>query len=119
MVRANDSQQRGRPDLQILILIVVALWWLLGDPKNDVAGWFWSAGAAPWEKVDAFYYPDRMDLRQHIMMPDLPSVERCQEWVYTQAAQRGDGGLTRGDYECGIGKVSNTYGLHVYRLTVR
>lgn len=102
-----------------IIILTAGLWWMFGDPKGAVADWFWPDEAAPWETVDAYYYPDRTDLTRHIATPGFSSVSKCQTWVHAEAAHRGDAGLTRGDYECGIGQAPSQYGLNVYRATVR
>ena len=48
-----------------LITIGIGLWFFLGEPAKDVANWFWENSAAPWEEVDAFYYPNRSNLTVH------------------------------------------------------
>lgn len=105
--------------MPILIFAALLAWWAFGDPAKSVAGWFWPSDAAPWEKVDAFYYPDRTDLSRHTLMPGLSKADDCRMWVRQEAAFLNDPGMVRGDYECGIGKISNEYDLAVYRLTVR
>jgi hypothetical protein len=40
----------------ILGLIV---WGALGNPTQTIAGWLWPHSPAPWEGVDAYYYPTR------------------------------------------------------------
>lgn len=45
-----------------LLLGAGALWFWLGDPPKDAANWFWPDSPAPWEQVDAVYYPDNSDL---------------------------------------------------------
>jgi hypothetical protein len=100
------------------ILALVA-WFLFGDPPKSVANWFWPNSAAPWETVDAFYYPDRSDLGSFQSRRGLNTVQECRDWVYSVAESRGDDYLTRGDYECGVDLLEIYRGLSVYRLTVR
>ena len=102
-----------------LIVIVAALWFIFGDPKKNVANWFWEYDQAPWEEVDAFYYPNRDNLTIDMREYNVGSVENCRAWVYQQGAAKGDPHLTRGDYECGVGFVKYFGSLKVYRITIR
>lgn len=99
---------------------MVAIWIIFGSPKKDIANWFYKESAAPWETVDAFYYPDKNDLNALKMMYGLNSVQACRDWVYREAAANGDAKLLKGDYECGIGRLSNEhYGIPIYRTDTR
>ena len=104
--------------MPIVILIVVVFWGILGTPKKDVANWLYKNKPAPWEKVDAIYYPDRTNLRQQKVAEGLNSLDECRDWVYSQAASHGDYGMRRGDYECGVGRIDAYFGLPVYRAVV-
>lgn len=95
------------------------LWMVFGSPTKDLAGLFWADSPAPWEKVDAFYYPDRHNLSIHRAAYDLGSLNGCRSWVMTMATANADPGVHRGDYECGVGKLREMGDLTVYRLTVR
>lgn len=64
--------------MPLIILIAIGLWFWFGDPLKTVANWFWESNAAPWETVDAFYYPNRNDLTQFQKMPGLNSVDECR-----------------------------------------
>jgi hypothetical protein len=105
--------------MPFLIIAGVALWFLFGDPPKTVANMFWSDDVAPWETVDAFYYPDRSDLSIYQSQRGLPSVQRCRDWVYRAAAINGDVALSRGDYECGVEVVGTFGSISVYRITTR
>ena len=102
-----------------LLFLAIAAWFLLGDPAKTTAGWIYPDRAAPWEPVDAFYYPSRYDLSRHQVQRDVDGVEACRSWAYSLAAGRGDPGMTRGTYECGVGKAEVRGGLNVYRLTIQ
>lgn len=104
--------------MQWVIFVGVGLWFVFGDPSRDIAGWFWEYDAAPWERVDAFYYPDRSNLERYEFQTDVGGVEECRDWVHFKATGNGDPGLTRGDYECGVGEPKDWYGIRVYRTTV-
>jgi len=74
------------------------------------------------KRVDAFYYPDRINLSQFIEMLNVDSVEACRDWAYAQASKNGDAYMSVGDYECGVNlmKDSSRYGgLRVYEKTVK
>lgn len=103
--------------MPLLVIIGVVLWFVFGDPPKNIANIFWEYEAAPWESVDAFYYPDRSDLTEYEVAYDLQSVEECQTWVYRMSARFNDPGLRRGDYECAIGEVESSFGFTVYRVT--
>ena len=101
-----------------LVVAAIVLWFVFGDPATNVASWFWSSSAAPWEEVDAVYYPNRNNLTVHGRR-DVGSVENCRAWVRAEAVRRNDSGLKRGDYECGVGRLGTLGSIDVYRLTVR
>ena len=71
------------------------------------------------EQVDAFYYPDRTDLTVFVARYDVGTVEACRDWVHAEAERRGDPGMRRSDYECGIGPRDRNVGFTVYRETRR
>ena len=102
-----------------IVILVIGAWFLFGTPAKKVANWFWPDGAAPWETVDAFYYPNRSDLRDFLSRRGLNSVQACRDWVYSIAASRDDPNLVLGDYECGVEQIDSFGGLSVYRTTVR
>jgi len=100
-----------------IVLIAIGAWFLFGNPAKTFANWLWSDSAAPWETVDAFYYPNRSDLGDFLSQRGLGSLQECRDWVYSVAASRRDPNLTRGDYECGIGRVDDLNGIAIYRLS--
>lgn len=99
-------------------LILLAGLCLVGF-RGTIAGWFWPKSPAPWETVDAFYYPSKTNLPIDRREYDMPSMESCRRWVFQQAALNGDPKLERGDYECGVGLVRNVGDLRIYRLSLR
>jgi hypothetical protein len=101
-----------------IIIIGMILWFIFGDPGRTIAGWFWEYDAAPWERVDAFYYPDRNNLEKVHQHSNVGGVQECRDWVNSMAASNGDRSLSRGDYECGVGEPKEWYGMKVYRTTV-
>ena len=88
-----------------IVLGVILLWLLFGDPKNDIAGWIWPNAPAPWEEIDAYFYPNRNDLSVHNSFNGLASLEACRRWATEQARENGDLGYLRSDYECGVGHL--------------
>ena len=84
-----------------------------------IANWFWEYEAAPWETVDAFYYPDQNDLSKFQQILGLGSVDVCRNAVRSMAASYGDPNLTMGDYECGIEVIDNLGGIDIYRTSTR
>lgn len=105
--------------MPVIILIGVALWFIFGSPPVTVANWFWENDAAPWETVDAYYYPDRSDLSKHQAFSGLASVQACRDQVFAMAAINNDPSMVRGSYECGIQKTGEFGTMSVYRATVR
>ncbi|RWF20532.1 hypothetical protein [Mesorhizobium sp.] len=104
-----------------LVLVIIGLggWFAFGDPPSTVAGWWWPETSAPWETVDAFFYPDRNNLYLVQEQDGLKSLQACRDWVSAAAYANGDPTMSRSDYECGLGK-SEPYGtLKLYRNTVR
>ena len=47
---------------QVFFVFTLFGWEVFGHPKQDITNWFWPNGPAAWERVDAFYYPDRGSL---------------------------------------------------------
>jgi hypothetical protein len=110
----------GSMAIMPLLLVLAAIAWIyFGEPSVTLAHWFWSDSAAPWETVDAFYYPSRHDLSIFEIAERLESVVACQDWVHGRASMNGDPDLIRGDYECGVGAPRHEMGLRIYRQTVR
>src|SRR3989344_426371 len=99
------------------IVGIVLILWILSATPSFLAGLFWSESNAPWEKVDAFYYPDANNLSKWESQMDVSSVQACRDWVEDSAAIKGDPNLEHGDYECGVGCKSRD-GFNVCRLTV-
>ncbi|WEZ82183.1 hypothetical protein P6U16_13455 [Rhizobium sp. 32-5/1] len=91
------------------------------SPGKTIANLFWENDAAPWETVDAFYYPNRNDLTISQNSMDVAGVAGCREIVRYMAVVNNDPQLLRGDYECGVGRLENPgyAGINVYRLTIR
>ena len=85
--------------MPLIILLAIGVWFMFGDPPKTVVNWFWESDAAPWETVDAFYYPNRNDLTQFQKMPGLNSLDDCRNSVRSITAKNGDSGIIRGDYE--------------------
>jgi len=102
-----------------IILIAVVLWFVFGEPGKNLADWIWEDTAAPWEEVDAFYYPDKSNLSIVHSSKGLESVDECRRWVSNAANENNDPNLERGDYECGVGFLEYFGELRVYRKTVR
>ena len=102
-----------------IVALAIVAWFVFGSPVKDLANWFWSDSAAPWETVDAFYYPDRSDLGEFLSQGGFGSVQECRDWIYSIAASKNDPTLIRGDYECCVGQIDSFGGMSVYRLTVR
>lgn len=103
----------------VLPVVAIAAWFVFGNPSKTIAGWLWPEDAAPWEEVDAYYYPSRENLTVHQASRDVGSVEDCRRWVYATAASNGDPNMMRGDFECGVGRLESEMGFNVYRITVR
>jgi hypothetical protein len=108
---------------KIKIATVVFFGFVLAScsPRETVANLFYANDAAPWETVDAFYYPNRADLTINQSQMGLADVAGCRDAVRSMAALTNDPQLLRGDYECGVGRIDKPEyaGVNVYRLTVR
>ena len=94
-------------------------WFALGSPMSDIAGWVWGNSPAPWEGVDAFYYPNRNNLTQSERQMNVGSLEGCRSWVARAASLKNDPQIRLGDYECGVGYLRDLGDLRVYRITTR
>jgi hypothetical protein len=99
--------------------LIVLSYFIFGTPISDFSNFVWPNSPAPWEQVDAFYYPSRSNLTAHQEAYDVKSLDGCRAWVATQARSQDDPRLSRGDYECAIGKIKDFGGLTVYRITTR
>ena len=101
------------------VVLGLIAWGVLGEPKYDVASWFYSDSPAPWEEITAIYYPDRNDLSFSVTQSGLDNLIECREWVNQMAFIRNDRNLMTGDYECGVNFREKFYDIDVYRLTLR
>ena len=61
-------------------------WFAIGTPASDVASWIWGDRPAPWETVDAFYYPNRNNLSHDERRLNVGSLDACRAWVAATAA---------------------------------
>ena len=109
----------GRWPISILGILGFMVWAALGSPRQTVTGWIWPHSPAPWEAVDAFYYPDKSNLEVSLDNLDVGGLAQCRAWVNSTAAKQKDPQLERGDYHCGVGYLNAQGSLNSYRLTVR
>lgn len=105
--------------LKAIPLFAILGWFALGSPPTDIANLVWSDDAAPWESVDAIYYPFASDLSQAETAGGLNSVDACRAWVHAAAADREDPELVRGEYQCGVGGKGSLQDPRAYRVTLR
>lgn len=105
--------------MPLILLILVGAWFLFGSPSKTAANWFWPDREAPWETIDAFYYPNREDMSVFLRLSGLGNAQECRDWVFSMASIEEDPGMLRGDYECGVGFIEDFGGMSVYRLTVK
>lgn len=100
-----------------LIVGILLIVWALSVAPSFLAKTFWPDSSAPWEKVNAFYYPNANDLTEWESQINVGSIQACRDWVKDSAAAKGDPNLEHGDYECGVG-CKNKDGFNVCRLTI-
>lgn len=100
-----------------LVLLVFGLWAFFGTPTNT----FFPNSAAPWERVDLAFYPDKHYLFHDISRFDVGSVANCRQMARQFAKEIDDPSFSKSDYECGVGYLRDIIpgGVRVYRLTVR
>lgn len=90
------------------------------DSSQFIANKLYKDKPAPWELVDAFYYPNKNNLARHVEYKGFNSLESCRWWARLQAQNYKDPTFTNSTYECGVGYIGDKYqGLNVYRLTVQ
>lgn len=104
---------------QVVVLVGIGAWFYFGHPLATLANIIWREHAAPWEQVDAAYYPSRHDLTVSETEFNVGSVRACRQWVYARAAANGDERMRVGDYECGIGPRPHYALGTIYRVTVQ
>jgi hypothetical protein len=109
----------GRWPLLILGVPGLIVWGVLGNPTQTIAGWIWPHSPAPWERVDAFYYPDKSNLAVSLDNHDVDGLAQCRMWASSTAVTQNDPQMERGDYECGVGYLDSQGSLNSYRLTIR
>ena len=107
----------ARGSITCIAILSLLIWAAIGDPAQTVANWLWPRSPAPWESVDAIYYPDKANQLVSVDNQDVGSLTRCRAWVISTAKQN-DPGLQRGDYQCGVG-YRYSERLNIYRLMVR
>jgi hypothetical protein len=109
----------GRWPVLILGIPGLIVWGILGNPTQTIAGWSWPHSPAPWEAVDAFYYPDKNNPTISSGNPDVGGLAQCRTWANSLARKQEDPQLKWGDYHCGVGYLDAQGSLTSYRLTVR
>ena len=77
-------------------------WWMFGDPRQVLAHHAFPDRPAPWEAVNAVYFPDREDRATKLVRPRFVSMQECRNWIYREATRAGDPRLRRGDWACEI-----------------
>jgi hypothetical protein len=109
----------GHWPISILGILGFMVWTVLGSPIQTVTGWIWPHSPAPWEAVDAFYYPNKSNLAVSLENHDVGGLAQGRTRASSAAAKQDDPQLERGDYECGVGYLTSQRSLNRYRLTVR
>lgn len=106
--------------MYLAVAVLVVGWAVLGSPRRSVADLIWPDGPAPWETIEALYYPDKTDLRHSIVTGGLHSLADCRTAVRFLAWRAGDEAFERGDYACGIGiEARSDDPLAIYRVIRR
>lgn len=116
--RRSEGRKLGKT-FGWLVIVGVVGWFTLGSPITTLTKTLWSDRPAPWETVDAFFYPDKANLSVHTAISGFKNLDDCRSWAKDQASAIGDGTMKRSDYECGIGKLQSFGELTMYRLTAR
>lgn len=102
------------------IIGALILWAIFGSPKHDLADWFYKYEPAPWETVDAFYYPDNNNLAKYSGAYGLKTLDECRDWATRQAIAHNDGFFYHSSYLCWIGKTDKEFaGMQVYRTNAK
>jgi hypothetical protein len=101
------------------VVIMLIVWFVVGRPATDMANWIGPNSPAPWEGIEAFYYPDRSNLSNDVKSRPVADLDECRDWVQEQATLQRDARLLKGDYECAFGKSGNLGSIKVYRQTGR
>jgi len=101
-----------------LILIALDVWAIFGSSVTTTANWIWPGSPAPWETIDAFYYPNKRDLTVSTSS-SVASIAECRSWAHSFASGNGDPDMTRGTYQCGVGYLEKFGTSNVYRLTLK
>jgi len=105
--------------IKFVLITVVIHYLIFGSAKKDLGNMLWPEDAAPWETVDAYYYPDDSDPSRFETATGLENKEQCRDWAYAAAARNRDPDLAQGDYECGIGKVNEFESITIYRIVAQ
>ena len=102
--------------IKITVRAILLLFLAGCDTAADMVG---GDDAAPWETVDAYFYPDRSNLEKFERQDGLESVDACKMWVNAAAARANDSSIRRGDYQCGVGESDSLAGMKIYRVVVK
>ena len=99
-----------------IVFCALVVWVWLGTPENYI----WPASAAPWERVDLSFYPDRHNLANDITILDVGGLEECRSMAQELAHEYNVPFPLVSDYECGVGFIRElSPGVRMYRITVR
>ena len=102
-----------------LVILAIIAWFIFGKPISSGTDLLWPTSPAPWERVDAFYYPDKMDFAKLQTKRGFKTVPECKAWIKAQAAANNDPEMRQGKYKCAIGFMGNEFGKKVYRVLVK
>lgn len=105
--------------LKLALVTVIIHYLIFGSFRRDAGNFFWPDDVAPWETVDAFYYPDARDPSRFESANGLEDKDQCRSWAQAAALRNQDPDFSEGDYECGIGKLDQFGSVTVYRIIAR
>lgn len=101
---------------KLVLLTLVVHYLVFGSARRDLGNLGWPEDAAPWEAVDAYYYPDADNPSRFESATGLESREQCRDWAHAAAVRNLDPDFEEGDYECGIGRLDEFESVTLYRL---
>ena len=101
-----------------LVVMVLLVWLVLGEPLIHVANLLYAAAPAPWEDINLVYHPDKRSPSVNAITSDLGSFAECRSWARHMAAQQDDPRMERGSYQCRTASASLFGAQRSYRLSL-
>jgi len=111
----GSREDSGTAAIFVFAIIVVVAFFA----RNEIAAAIYPAENAPWETVDGYYFPDKLNPIVVRTVFGLKGVAECRAAMAQMARSYGQVGFFKDDYECAVGRPWVAGDKVIYRATLR